>query len=375
MTLKRLLTGCILLTALADPKSVNGQNSPIPSETTVRPATSAITKAIEPDGTVNVPGYRLPPSVYLSPEAGASLPRESGDFGGQLEALVKSGRVPQMRVAMAAASKAEIEALSRKYQVTTRRVVIEGVQGTWARPSNPKSRMRRVLINLPGGAFLFANSDAGGMREAIPLAGLGDFDVLSLTYAQAPETTFPAANIDVTKVYRTLLKSHRPSRIGIYGTSAGGLLTAQVLAWLQKEGLPAPAAAGIFAASADARWGGDSWFWQKPVAGSTAPPTLDERFYYGGHDLDDPLISPISSNEVLRKFPPTLLLTATRAGEMSAAVNTHRLLVRNGVKSDLHVWDGLGHGFFKNDTLPETREAVDVMVRFFSAHLGQSKAQ
>jgi epsilon-lactone hydrolase len=332
---------------------------------------SSDSNAIEADGTVNVPAYRQPPSEYLSPEAKASLPRKAEDFGGGIEALVKSDRVPMIRNAMGPEAEKEIAALREKYSVTTEPVTVAGVRGTWARPAVPAKGRKRILINLPGGAFLFANSAKGGMQESIPLAGLGKFEILSIDYAQAPEAKFPAASIDVAKVYRELPKTYRASDIGIFGNSAGGQLAAQALVWFQKEKLPAPAAAGLFCATADARWGGDAWHWHKPVGGSTAPPFLFEKFYYGDHDLDDPLISPIRSDAVLAKFPPTLLLTSTRAGEMSATVDAHRRLVRNHVDADLVVWDGLGHCFFSNQNLPETREALDVMVRFFAKNVGR----
>jgi len=54
---------------------------------------------------------------------------------------------------------------------------------------------------------------------------------------------------------------------------------------------------------------------------------------------------------------------------MSAAVNTHRELVKAGVDADLHMWDGLGHAFFYDPALPESREAFDVMTAFFRDRL------
>jgi acetyl esterase/lipase len=65
---------------------------------------------------------------------------------------------------------------------------------------------------------------------------------------------FPAASEDVAAVYRELLKVHKSSDIGAFGNSAGGLLTAQALAWFRHVKLPSPGASGIFCASADARW-------------------------------------------------------------------------------------------------------------------------
>lgn len=338
----------------------------------------AAPKAVETDGTVNVPAFRLPPSPYLSEAARKSLPRTATDMSAMLERLVRSGAVPKMRAGMAKAAAGRVEALRQRYHVTTEETVVGGVHGYWVRPAQPrKAGARAVLINLPGGAFILADAGSTGLTESIPVAGLSGIDVLTIDYRQAPEATFPAASEDVAKVYRALLKTHSPREIGIFGCSAGGLLTAQSLAWFQKEKLPTPGAAGIFCASADARWSGDSWSWQNPIHGLSTPPSLDERFYYAGHDLSDPLLSPMQSDAVLKRFPPTLLITATRASELSSAVNTHRLLVRNGVDADLHVWDGLDHAFFlEHPDLPESQEAFDVMACFFDQRLGATpKAQ
>jgi acetyl esterase/lipase len=74
--------------------------------------------------------------------------------------------------------------------------------------------------------------------------------------------------------------------------------------------------------------------------------------------------------DVLAKFPPTLVITSTRGFDLSAASHTHRLLVNAGVESELHVWEGLFHGFFYNVDVPESREVFNVIVRFFDRHLG-----
>ena len=71
-------------------------------------------------------------------------------------------------------------------------------------------------------------ADGTGMIESIPLAALAQVEIVSITYRQAPETTFPAASEDVAAVYRELLKTHRPEDIAIFGCSAGGLLAAEV---------------------------------------------------------------------------------------------------------------------------------------------------
>lgn len=91
--------------------------------------------------------------------------------------------------------------------------------------------------------------------------------------------------------------------------------------------------------------------------------------YFQGADPRDPLVSPVDHPAVLAKFPPTLLVTATRDMAMSSALYTHRQLVKAGVAADLQVWDGLQHFFFGDVDLPESREAYRVMVDFFDRHL------
>jgi monoterpene epsilon-lactone hydrolase len=71
-----------------------------------------------------------------------------------------------------------------------------------------------------------------------PIASIGKIKVISVDYRQAPEYAFPSASEDVATVYRELLKTYKPTNIGIYGCSAGGLLTAETIAWFQKEKLP-----------------------------------------------------------------------------------------------------------------------------------------
>jgi acetyl esterase/lipase len=93
--------------------------------------------------------------------------------------------------------------------------------------------------------------------------------------------------------------------------------------------------------------------------------------YFSGANPDDPLIAPINSPEMLAKFPPTLLITGTRDFAMSGALYTHEQLVKQGVDAELHVWEGLFHGFFYNADVPESRDAFNVMIAFFDRHLGR----
>lgn len=327
------------------------------------------TGTIEADGTVNVPAFALPPSAYLSDEAKKALPRTPTDPEAGIWQVLASGRTGEIRKQLPKLMAARVKHLTDLYPVTTRTTEIAGVAAVIATPVKPipRANRRKILLNLPGGGFVMGEAGSTGMIESIPLAVLAQVEVVSITYRQAPESMFPAASEDVAKVYRELLKTYRPDEIGIFGCSAGGLLTAQAIAWLDKEKLPLPAAAGIFCASADARWEGDSRVWARPFA--ALPPRPPGRQYFAAADLANPLASPVLAPDILKRFPPTLVISATRAFDMSGAVNTHRELVKAGVDAELHLWDGLAHAFFYDIDLPESREAFEVMAQFFRRHL------
>ena len=329
---------------------------------------------IDPDGTVNVPTFPLPPSIYLSEEARTALPRTPTDpEEGMLRALA-AGKAGELRKKMPQFMASRIKHLVDLYPVTMRVTSIAGVPAVIATPVKPipSRNKHKIVLNLPGGGFVMGEAGSTGMVESIPLVALAQVEVVSITYRQAPEATFPAANEDVAAVYRELLKTHHAEDIGIFGCSAGGLLAAESIAWFDKEKLPLPGAIGILCASADARWGGDSRSWGRALQALPPRPNND-RNYFADKDLNNPLASPVLSPELLKRFPPTLIITATRAMEMSAAVNTHRELVKAGVDSELHMWDGLGHAFIYNIDLPESREAFDVLARFFERHLKLAK--
>jgi acetyl esterase/lipase len=160
------------------------------------------------------------------------------------------------------------------------------------------------------------------------------------------------------------------------------MLTGMAVAWFQQHSLPRPGAVGILCAGmtlAPNGFGGDAAYTTAAIGESRVPPpptrsdtpSTNPLPYLAGVSTSDPLAAPASSPQVLAKFPPTLIVTGTRAFELSSAVHTHALLVKQGVETDLHVWEGMFHGFFYNVDVPESRDCYDVVVKFFEKHLGQ----
>jgi epsilon-lactone hydrolase len=178
---------------------------------------------------------------------------------------------------------------------------------------------------------------------------------------------------DVVAVYKELLKTYKPGRIGVYGTSAGAALAAEVAAELRKLGLPLPAVLGIFAGGGDLSKAGDSeaLFDLNGLSEHMDPPKPGQvdRKYIGATDPKDPVLSPLYDD--LQGFPPTLFVTSTRDLALSETALLHRAFLRAGVDAQLVVFEALWHAFWNDPDLPESEEAVQLMAAFFDKHLGK----
>jgi len=252
------------------------------------------------------------------------------------------------------------------YPVNIEETTTGGVRTDIITPlSMPAENRSRVLINLHGGGF---NSDSGSLIEGVPIANLAKLKVVSVYYRLAPENPFPAAVNDVVAVYRELLKTYKPKSIGIFGTSAGAILTCEVTAKLKQLGLPLPGALGIFSGMADFSRPGDSWqlFTLNGFPGKLEPTDLKsphDSEYVGKTDSKDPVLSPLFSD--LQGWPPSLSVTSGRDILLSGTTIFHRSLLKSGNEAQLVVFEALPHAFWYHFQLPETKEALGLMAKFF----------
>lgn len=327
------------------------------------------------DGRVTTAAGSVPYSSLASPQARAFFPRmlAEGAKAPPITAPIAESRAFYERM-----NSDRVARMKKRYPVTVQARTIAGVATDVVTPAQgiaPGNR-QRVLINLHGGAFLWG-AHSGGLVESIPVASLGRIKVITVDYREGPEHVFPAASEDVEAVYRALLKQYPPQDIGIYGCSAGGLLTAESVARFIRKGIPVPGAIGTFCSSLLDLDGDSAWI--APLLNGQGLPHehlgMAMLPYFHGADLHDPLVQPGLSPELLKQFPPTLLITGTRDMAMSSVVRSQALLEQAGVEAELHVWEGMWHSFFSDPELPESVDAYHVMVRFFDRHLGQRQPE
>lgn len=329
---------------------------------------------LSPDGTMNVPAFQLPPSELMSKEAVDFLKLRAA-----MPMRPPSAEVPiaQMRAMQDRMMTPFIAMMRQRYPVNVAEQSIAGVPVRVFTPKDKPVDKKRVLINLHGGAFSLC-WDACSTLESQPIASVGGFKIISVNYRMAPEHKHPAGVGDAAAVYRELLKTYKPRQIGIYGCSAGGTLTGQAAAWFSAHKMPQPGAIGIFGAGAVRFGAGDSAyvvgniensFLPPPRAGEPPRPDM-ARGYFDGVDMKDALVSPAFHPEVLAKFPPALVITGTRAFDMSPAVYTNSQLLNAGARSTLIVAEGMGHCYIYFPQFPEAGDAYKVIVRHFQQNLG-----
>jgi monoterpene epsilon-lactone hydrolase len=323
-------------------------------------ASSGDSSTFDPDGTAHITRTVPMPST-VSPEARKWL-----------DSLAQQKYSPQTLAERRVATdkwRTEDSAEAKKlFPVNVEEKTIGGVRTDVITPLDvPEKNKECVLVNLHGGGF---NSDSGSLIEGIPIANLARMKVVSVYYRLAPENPFPAAVDDVVAVYKELLKDHKPQSIGIYGTSAGAILTGEVAVKLKQSGLPLPAALGFFSVLADFSRSGDSQnlFALNGFPGILSPTSSDKPLsneYAPKTDPRDPVLSPLYAD--LHGMPPSLLVTSTRDILLSNTTIFHRVLLHAGNDAQLVVYEALPHAFWYHFQLPETREALELMAKFFDA--------
>lgn len=354
----------ILALCLAASSPATGQEKPAPDHPT-----------IGADGAVRVPAHNVAMPGSFSPEARKAFidyvarggdPAFSGD-------IFNIRRIYDEKWAGPVLAQWE-----KRFPVKTERKKLGGVTVDIVTPAQgvPADKREKILINFHGGGFILGNGGIGGRMEAVPVTGLAGYRVVTVDYRQAPEAVYPAATDDAVAVYRALLKTYRPENIGVYGSSAGGMLTAQLIARLQKEELPAPAAIAIMAAGASKRGASDSSHWLLGLTGaqvSPQPAMAPLPHYFSAKDMDDPYAFPASTPAILAKFPPTLILSSSRDALLGNALDTSANLVAAKVPNQLYVREGFGHGYFTQvPDVPEAIAAWQVTVDFFARYLGKA---
>ncbi len=323
------------------------------------------TCTMDPDGTAHVTRVvPVPGTISAEAQRFISMP---GPSGPPPSLAVQRAHTDAFRIGRAREAR-------KLFPVNVTGKIIGGVRCDVITPLKmPPTKNNRVLINVHGGGFV---TDSGSLVEGIPIACLTGTRVVSVYYRLAPEHPFPAAVDDTVSVYRELLKTYKPQDMGLFGTSAGAILTGEVAVALRQRRQPLPAALGIFSGTGDMSQAGDTQalytIWG--FSGYLAPPSKSNGHdpYVGTHNPKDPVLSPVYAD--LRDFPAALFISSTRDLLLSGTSVLHRAMLRAGNRAEMVVFEALPHAFWYDYHLPKTREALNIMAQFFNRQLGREAA-
>jgi acetyl esterase/lipase len=317
----------------------------------------------------SIPARELPVPTTVSPEMQAIIAQPYWPEWNEIPKDASGWKAASLK--SAAGASRSIAAIRERFGLQVESTTMAGVPVFVITPPEiaPNNR-NRILIHIHGGGFVLFPGEAGA-GEGMMMAGYGKCRVVSIDYRMAPDFPFPAALDDVTSVYRVLLASYDPGKMGIFGTSAGGALTLSAVLRLKSQGLPLPAAIAPGSPCADLTWSGDSVaanaYVDNSLVARSGWAVAATMLYAGTHDVKNPELSPMFGD--FSGFPPAILTSGTRDLLLSDTVRTHRKLRRAGVNAALQVFEGESHAQYLVPSAPETQEAFGEIAHFFDTNL------
>lgn len=246
---------------------------------------------------------------------------------------------------------------------------VDGIPARWV--VMPDSDVEKVVLLLHGGGFS-AGSIASHQRLAADLSAMCGTRVLLPDYRLAPEHPYPAGLDDCVTAYRWLLNNgFKPGHIVIAGDSAGGGLTISTALRLKGESLDQPAALVALSPWVNLACDGETMETkakEDPI-GNAETLLRAASDYLQGHDMKDPLVSPIYGD--LRGLPPLLIQVGTREVLLD---DSRKLAVRaraDDVQVTLEEWTGMIHVWhMMADRLIDGRRALAGIGAFVRQRLG-----
>lgn len=241
-------------------------------------------------------------------------------------------------------------------------------------PKIDKAKSDKVIYYIHGGGYILGHG-VGQISEALPLAAEHGYRVVSVDYRMAPENPFPAAIDDAFTVYRELVKTYDAQNIAVYGTSTGGAMTLILALQAAQANVTQPAALISGTPWADMDKIGDTYVTNEKVDNILTTYDALIRYaanvYSNGHNLKDPLISPVyAKTEDLKQFPATLLISGTRDLFLSNTVRMHKRLLMEKVHAELVVYEAMSHAqYYLNPQAPETADHYKILDQFLSRTL------
>ena len=195
-------------------------------------------------------------------------------------------------------------------------------------------------MHVHGGCYVL-NPRQAALPEAMLVAGFARMKVIAVDYRMPPEAYFPAALDDAMTVYKAAISRADPKNVAVFGSSAGGALTLEMMLRAKAEHLPMPGAIAPGTPMSDVTKAGDTFQTNAMVDNVLVSPDgfcdAATRFYANGHD--SPTRCCRRCTATCHGFPPTILTSGTRDLLLSNTVRVNQKLRQAGVETRLQVFE------------------------------------
>lgn len=268
--------------------------------------------------------------------------------------------------------RARIRAMERFFPDVPEAVRIETEPGLshcdaeWVTPVEGKTE--RVILHLPGGAFLtrFPRAERVFLARLCKSAHARGRLVF---YRLAPEHPYPAGLDDCVEAYEQLLElGIEPQHLFVSGMSAGGCLALALLMSLRDRGMPLPAGAVLMSPAADLTLRSEAGS-RVENAASDALLSLEHgdeirRLYLGDRlELDeDPYVSPVYGD--YSGLPPLFFQASSSEILLDDSRRCLERAREAGVPAEIEVWDRMPHGWQALSVTPESGRAIGRLADF-----------
>jgi epsilon-lactone hydrolase len=241
----------------------------------------------------------------------------------------------------------------------------DGIKAEWIIPEG--ATPEKVVMYVHGGGYVSGscNDHRSFVSKFAKNCGITNF---VYEYRLAPEYPFPAALEDSIKVYQWLLNTGiKPENIIIAGESAGGGLCLATLLALKERNIILPKAAVAISPWTDLTCSGKSYSTKNKV--SVAPLnswTVFSKYYVGGNDATNPLISPLFGD---LKGLPSLFINSGDADELFDDGEQFYLKAKKaGVDVTFRAGKDMVHCYpFFSPFFKEATEAMDEICEFIKS--------
>lgn len=250
-----------------------------------------------------------------------------------------------------------------KQDYSLNEVDIKGIKAAWIESLN-SIKNKGVIIYLHGGCYIYGNIN-NYCTIPVQISNTTGLKVLSVNYSLAPENPFPKAIEDVQNIYEYLIEEgYASDQIVIVGDSAGGGLALATVIKLRDLKVDLPAALGLFSPWVDLTLKGDTIETLKDFDNVLSKRQLEgaAKIYAEKQELTNPLISPVFAD--LKNCPPMMILAGGREILLSDSINLARRANLDNTTVNFIVWDKLDHVFAVDSTLPESKEAIEILGKF-----------